>query len=184
MEKAVHKINHIMISPSGKQFIFIHRYYIGKSRFHRLLLGNSMTGFVSLVAEGMISHCCWINEQTILAYLSDQSKKAAYWIIDLITRKFTCVSDNLEIYGDGHPHVYGDWFITDTYPDKARMQHLLLVSWKTGEIKELGRFFHDFNHVGETRCDLHPRFSPDGKYVFFDSIFAGKRKLYKLERPI
>jgi hypothetical protein len=182
MTTAIHKVNHIMISPSSRQFIFIHRYYIGKSRFHRLMHADSVTGALSLLAEGIVSHCCWINEQTILAYLSGQNRKAAYWMIDLATRGFTCVAGGrLDPYGDGHPHIHGDWFVTDTYPDKARMQHLMLMNWKTGEIRELGRFFHDFSHTSETRCDLHPRFSPDGSSVFFDSVFSGKRQLYKME---
>jgi hypothetical protein len=181
MTAAIHKVNHIMISPNGKRFIFLHRYYLGEKRFHRLMLANSVTGSISLLAEGMISHCCWIDDQTILAYLSSKTRKAAYWVIDIVSGEFIhAAGGKLDHYGDGHPHAHGDWFVTDTYADKARMQHILLANWRTGEIKELGRFFHDFSHAGETRCDLHPRFSPDGKFILFDSIFSGKRHLYQL----
>jgi Tol biopolymer transport system component len=77
--------------------------------------------------------------------------------------------------------VHGDWFVTDTYPDKARMQHLIMANWKTGEARKLGEFFHGFEYDGQTRCDLHPRFSPDGKSIFFDSVFDGRRRLYRLD---
>jgi Tol biopolymer transport system component len=57
----------------------------------------------------------------------------------------------------------------------------LLCNWKTNEVKKIGEFFHGFNFVGETRCDLHPRLSSDGKTVFFDSVFEGRRRLYCME---
>jgi hypothetical protein len=183
MKDAIHKVNHVMISPSGKQFIFLHRYYIGKRRIDRLLLADSTTAKLSLLADyGMISHCFWADNKTILSYFRGPDKKDAYRLIDTETGIFTMVVDErLEQYGDGHPHVHGDWFVTDTYPDKARMQHLILANRKTREVKELGEFFHGLQYSGETRCDLHPRFSPDGRAVFFDSVFSGKRQFYRMD---
>jgi hypothetical protein len=180
---AFNKVNHIMISPSGKQFIFLHRYYLGKRRFDRLFLADASSGKLKLLADyGMVSHCFWVDNKTILGYLRGPNGKDVYWLIDIETDKFTHVlGGKLDKFGDGHPHVHGDWFVTDTYPDKARMQHLILVNWKTREVKELGEFFHGFKYSGETRCDLHPRFSVDGKSIFFDSVFSGKRHLYKMD---
>lgn len=183
--QAVHKFNHVMISPDGRQFIFMHRYFIGQRRFDRLLLADASTGALKLLSDyGMVSHCFWVDSNTVLGYMRGPSDKDGYWLLDVETGEFKpCLQDKLGSYGDGHPHVHGDWFVTDTYPDKARMQHLLLCNWKTGEVKELGEFFHGFEYVGETRCDLHPRFSPDGKAVFFDSVFTGQRQLYRMELP-
>lgn len=180
---AFHKVNHLMISPKGSSFIFIHRYYINKKRIDRLFFASADGNNIKMLADyGMVSHCFWADNDTILGYLRGPGGKDAYWLINVHTAEFRKLPNNaLEGYGDGHPHVYKDWFVTDTYPDKARMQHLLLVNWKTGEVKELGQFFHSFKFNGETRCDLHPRFSPDGKSVFFDSVFDGSRKLYKMD---
>lgn len=179
----LHTVNHIMISPSGKRFIFVHRYYKGNRKFDRLILANADgSGLKVLSAFGMVSHYSWINDTTLLGYLRGPGGKDAYWLIDVETIKFTHVADGvLDKYGDGHPHVYGDWFITDTYPDRARMQHLLLCNWKTGEVRHLGEFYHGFVYCGESRCDLHPRFSPCGKKIFFDSVFEGKRRLYIMD---
>jgi hypothetical protein len=180
---ALHKLNHIVISPTGKQFIFLHRYFIGKRRIDRLMLAESDGSAIKTLATfGMVSHCFWANESTVLGYLRGPNGKDAYWLINVDTGEFTHYANGaLDKYGDGHPHVVGDWFITDTYPDKARMQYLLLCNWKTGEIKQIGEFFHGFNFSGESRCDLHPRLSADGKNVFFDSVFSGKRQLYSME---
>jgi Tol biopolymer transport system component len=139
-------------------------------------------GGLKLLADyGMVSHCFWVDNKTVLAYFRNSDAKDSYWLLDIETGTYNEVfNGSIEDWGDGHPHVHGDWFITDTYPDKARMQHLILVNWKTGNIKELGKFFHGFKYVEKTRCDLHPRFSPDGKCVFFDSVFSGKRQFYKM----
>ncbi len=184
-KNAVHKFNHVMISPSGSHFIFMHRYLLGKRRFDRLLKLEIATGEVSLLSDfGMVSHCFWVNDATVLGYLRGPEGKDGYWLIDIETCEFTAFQhEKLAMFGDGHPHVVGEWFVTDTYPDKARMQHLLLCNLNTGEVKQVGEFFHGFDFVGETRCDLHPRLSTCGKAVFFDSVFNGQRQLYKMELP-
>ena len=181
-EQGTHKFNHAMISPNGERFIFMHRCLVSGRRFDRLFLADVATGDLKLLADyGMVSHCFWADENTILGYMRGPGEKDAYWLLDITTGEFTQFgAGKLEKYGDGHPHVYGDWFVTDTYPNKARMQHLILCNWKTGEVKEVGEFFHGFEYAGESRCDLHPRFSADGKAVFFDSVFTGKRQLYRM----
>ncbi|KIF50394.1 glycosyl transferase [Vibrio owensii CAIM 1854 = LMG 25443] len=181
-DNATHKVNHVSVSRSGEHFIFLHRYFVGQRRVDRLMLSTSDGKEVkTLAAYGMVSHCFWADDSTILGYLRGPGEKDAYWLIDIHTGNMTHFANGvLDSYGDGHPHVVGDWFITDTYPDKARMQYLMLCNWKTGEVKHLGEFFHGFNFNGETRCDLHPRMSPDGNSVFFDSVFSGKRQLYRI----
>jgi hypothetical protein len=180
---AIHKVNHIMISPNGEQFIYLHRYYIGRRRYDRLMLATVSSGKIKLLADhGMVSHCFWADEKTIIGFLRGPCSRDAYWLINTETGEFSHFANGaLDAYGDGHPHVQGDWFVTDTYPDKARMQRLILANWKTGEFRELGEFFHGFDFSGETRCDLHPRLSPCGKKVFFDSVFDGTRKLYMMD---
>lgn len=180
---AQHQLNHVMISPKGDKFIFIHRYFIGQRRFDRLIMADSFSGEMHLLAGyGMVSHCTWLTNSAVLGYLRGPSLNDAYWVINIENMSMEKFGDGmLDNYGDGHPHANGEWFVTDTYPDKARMQHLLLCNWRTGVVKELGDFFHGFEFGGEARCDLHPRFSPDGKAVFFDSVFSGKRQLYRME---
>lgn len=184
--QAVHKFNHAMISPDSRQVAFMHRFLVGQRRLDRLFVADAETGALTLLSDyGMVSHCDWVDEQMLLGYMRGPEGRDGYWLLDTQTGSFEpCLQDQLAGYGDGHPHVLGDWLVTDTYPDKARMQHLLLCNWKTGEVKPLGEFFHSFKYSGETRCDLHPRFSPDGKAVFFDSVFTGKRRLYRLDLPV
>lgn len=183
MAGAFHKFNHVMISPSGDKFIFMHRYLVAGRRVDRLFLASAENGLIKILSDsGMVSHCFWLNEDNVFGYLRGPGNKNAYWIINTNTGDFSQFGGSeLEGYGDGHPHVYGDWIITDTYPDKSRMQKLILCNWRTSKVKVVGEFFHGFEFSGESRCDLHPRFSIDGKAVYFDSVFTGKRKLYRME---
>ncbi|EMB3084179.1 TPA: hypothetical protein RG646_RS16955 [Providencia rettgeri] len=176
-----HKVNHIMISPNGEHFIFMHRYFNNAgTRFDRLILSDSNGLLIKVLASnGMVSHCYWYDDNTILAYLRDEGGKDSYWLIDINSGNYTGFQPWCNISrGDGHPSVRNTLVLTDTYPNKSRMQSLYL-SPKNSELEiKLGEFFHGFDFNGETRCDLHPRFSSCGKYIFFDSVFSGKRNLY------
>src|SRR5690625_3842901 len=50
-ENAKHKVNHVMISPDGSKFFFMHRYLINGQRFDRLILCDSETAHLRLIAN-------------------------------------------------------------------------------------------------------------------------------------
>ena len=52
---------------------------------------------------------------------------------------------------------------------------------ENSKLEKLGEFFQSFDFYGETRCDLHPKFSFDGKKVFFNSVHENKRHLYMMD---
>lgn len=179
-----HKLNHVMISPNGQFFIFMHRYYNKNGRrFDRLILANSNGDLLKVLADNeMVSHCFWYDELTVLGYLRAPDGQDSYWLIDINLGEYRPFHDNVFAgRGDGHPSANGNYIVTDTYPDKSRMQSLYLTSKDSTSDIKLGEFFHGFNFSGETRCDLHPRFSKNGDLIFFDSIFSGKRKLCYLD---
>lgn len=182
-DHATHKVNHLMVGPDGSQFIFLHRYFIGRRKFDRLMLASAQGDKLRVLsAHGMVSHCFWMNDTTLLCFLRGPEGHDGYHIVDITSGRMRALLEGrLDALGDGHPHVHGHRFITDTYPDKRRMQHLLQGDLHTGRFLELGRFHHGFRHGGETRCDLHPRYTLDGRHVFFDSVCSGRRRLYFLE---
>lgn len=177
--EATHKINHVMISPDGRRFIFLHRRFIGRRKHDRLMLGDAEgTRLKALCATGMVSHCFWIDGDSLLCYLRGPTGRDGYHVVDCSSGSIRPWFDGrLDTMGDGHPHVRGDWFVTDTYPDKRRMQHLVKANLRTGEVRQLGEFRHGFRYEGVARCDLHPRLSPDGRWAFFDSVRSGRRRL-------
>jgi Tol biopolymer transport system component len=74
------------------------------------------------------------------------------------------------------------WILNDTYPDKERNQNLYLYDTREGRRVPLGSFYAPKEYTGEWRCDLHPRFSPDGRKVVIDSAHGGNgRQMYVIE---
>ncbi|MBN2713799.1 MAG: hypothetical protein JXR97_15380, partial [Planctomycetes bacterium] len=74
----------------------------------------------------------------------------------------------------------GKYLAADTYPVDG-WQRLGLVNVETGKLTELGRFRHPDVPIVEVRCDLHPRWSADGRYLTVDTIHFGERKICMLD---
>ena len=172
-----HVANHLMINKAGSHFIFIHRFYEGKVRHDRLMVSDFESMKV-LVDNDMVSHCHWIDNERIIGYFRYQNKDGFYFC-NVITGEVKCCEPMTALQnGDGHPSCYGDWITFDSYPDKGRMQHLYLYNMVTEQMIHLLEVKHGLKFQGEGRCDLHPRFSSDGKYISFDSVMSGKRQQY------
>ena len=46
---------------------------------------------------------------------------------------------------------------------------------------DIGRFYVVPKITGEIRCDLHPRWSRDGRQICFDSVHEGTRQIYVMD---
>lgn len=180
-ENARHCFNHIMISPDGKHFIFIHRWYISGKRCEALLISDFYGNVRLLSDKGFVSHCCWNGNDEIIGYLEHHSHGRSFYTIDISSGRTELLSHKLLEFGDGHPSVFGNKMLFDSYPDRSRMQHLYIYDMTKDEVEEIGSFLSPMKFFGSNRCDLHPRWSPDGKSVYFDSVHEGSRHLYKMD---
>ncbi len=173
-EQCKHIINHVMISPDGSKFMFIHRYYQGHRRYDRLLLSD-FTKLVLLLDENIVSHCHWIDNEKFIGYFRYKGEDGFY-VYDLSNGNVEPVREMNNIaFGDGHPTCFRNWIAFDTYPDKSRMQHLFLFNFETQQTIPLLEVCHSLKYQEECRCDLHPRFSDNGKLISFDSVYQGHR---------
>lgn len=85
---------------------------------------------------------------------------------------------------DGHG-VFSDdgrWLATDTYPDKLDERKLMVLRMADQAILPLGAFFvPEVYREQYSRCDLHPRWRPDGKMLAFNSVHEGTRQVYVID---
>ncbi|MAE17766.1 hypothetical protein CMK12_02315 [Candidatus Poribacteria bacterium] len=178
--------NHVMFNPSGSRIFFFCR--------SRPADASTVAGFqTSLWAVNpdgtdlqcqipfghKISHFAWRDDQRMLMSTSILDRMQ---FIEFTDNKhdFEPVGDG-KLPKDGHACYSPDgrWLVCDTYPDRhTRASTLMLYHLATGEKIVIGSSFAEPKFTGAVRCDLHPRWSPDGKSVTIDSVDRGDRQIY------
>ena len=179
----IHKVNHLMLSPSGSRCMVLYRWFVGQRKYTRLVTFNSSDGgdMYVLSDDDMVSHCFWKDDEHILAFENKKDGGPGYYFMKDKTQEYIhCWS---QLSNDGHPSYSPDCslIITDTYPDRARVAEIKLMDGtdeKKGDVKVIARVFAPFKYDNDTRCDLHPRWNHKGDTICFDSIFEGHRGLY------
>lgn len=177
MNGAEHKVNHIMLNPTGDRFMVLHRWYDGSTKYTRLVTVNiDGTDMYNLNDDNMTSHCCWKNDNEILAYARKNDLGNGYYLMKDKSNQYQRMWPELTV--DGHPSYSpdGSMVVTDTYPDRARVGTVYII--KDNEVTKLARVFAPFKYDNDFRCDLHPRWNRVGDKICIDSVFEGKRRLH------
>ena len=176
VEGSVHKVNHLMLSPNGKRFMILYRWFVGSRKYTRLITCNvDGTDMYVLNDDDMTSHCYWKDDEHIIAFENKKDGGAGYYLMRDKTQEYRHLWPQLS--NDGHPSYCptdNNLVVTDSYPNRARVADVKLLKDTDPEGKEmkvLARVFAPFN-------DLHPRWKRDGSAVCLDSVFEGHRGLY------
>lgn len=86
---------------------------------------------------------------------------------------------------DGHPQLHPrhrDLWINDTYPNREHVQTLMLYHQSSNRRVDLLRLRTPAQiDDRDWRCDLHPRWHPNGERVCIDSAHLGRRQLCTLD---
>lgn len=176
-----YKLNHLCASPSGKNLVFLFRYFVHAKRVTDLFLLDTEGGvWKRVLGDAGISHFCWLNERQLL-FTGNSKAGFGYYTVDVETSHH----ELLCLMRDGHPcRLPNDGVVTDTYPDRRRIRHLYLWDLSSdSKWIELAQFVEPVMFNGETRCDLHPSVSPCGSYVQVDVAHPRGRRVAIIALP-
>jgi hypothetical protein len=180
-----HYINHATFSPDGKRLVFFHLWAADNKpgRGLRVCEADPHTGkWQEVESDRIVSHYCWRDSNVFLA---TSRAKNGIWYYTLYGLNLKQRSDlSLPFKHDGHPMFHPldkTRFVTDTYPDKCRDQHLYLADVNSENVQQVAALYSPFKYTGQVRCDLHPRWDREGKFLVVDSVQIGSRVLSMFE---
>jgi hypothetical protein len=188
---ASHYFSHALFSPSSKRFAFLHRWIKDDviKRWSRIVTADVDGGNIRIYpARDMASHLGWRNDNELLVYCRLANGQDCYALFnDDNSEEYTVVAGE-SFNSDGHPawSPDGRFFVTDTYPDRRRIQHLALYDAEACKRIDLAKLASDKQYASgdpfrHWSCDLHPRWDRTGRYVCFDSTYTGQRALCTLD---
>lgn len=221
MAGAVHWFNHLLFSPDGRRFAFLHRWrqpgaygrkqrvraswcgalakglwraakrlagvrrlvaHYGATRTRLFTAKPDGTGLCLLADDDMVSHFIWRDDRHILAWARRRSEGDHYYLFSDEAEDVEIVAGDL-LDCDGHCSYSPDkrWILTDTYPSARDVRTLVLFDTRTHTRRNVGDFHSPPELAGEIRCDLHPRWKPDGTAVSIDSAHEGSRQVYVVD---
>ena len=181
---AHHWVNHLQFNPSGSRFLFLHRWRVFEKPWMTRLYTCKPDGTDLRLTwdTGMVSHFDWRDDDTILAWVRTKDQGNKFVLIDVNAGESKVVGGDV-LTQDGHCSYSPDrkWILNDTYPDRKRLQWLMLFNPKTGRRYDLNQFHLPPNLTGPFRCDLHPRWNRDGTQVCIDSGHEETRQVYVVD---
>ena len=176
-DKAKHWLEHIMISPSGKRFCFLHRFTVGGLNDYetRLFIADIDGSNIQLVADWrhyFLSHFGWDGDDAfaIYSYESPIHAKVLNSLNLLRSRKATVKSFIKGLY--------------NKLPKSVRQKVSIL---RSRGIQEQTTYYQFFKLQGdkfvlkkelknmEFEVDGHPSFTKDGEYMITDTYPDNKR---------
>lgn len=132
-------------------------------------------------SEYQISHPLWKNEKEIVVWgphngsihyhlYSDQPEGG----VEIVGRQVLTENGHMTFSPTDK-----NWLLSDTYPDPVTNERLLILyDVRSGIRYDLGSFYTDPGLAKENRCDLHPRWSRDGRLACIDSVHESERQIY------
>ena len=177
-------VNHITFNTASNRFLFLLRNFKTETvrKWSTWLYTSDLEGnLYPLLSETMVSHYHWKDEKTILGYLRYDGNDGVFELEDL-THNGVDLRHPLYRW-DIHTIYSPDrrYFIGDDYPDQESNRHIYIHDFKTGQSEELFKEFSKAPPIGDNRCDLHNRWTHDGRKITYDSTHRGKRDICELD---
>ena len=189
MKNMKHYVTHTVISPDSSRFIFLHRwidpYGPVDKRYSRLVVADFNGKIVDIFqTDGIVSHIGWQDKNHVIAYCRVPNFDDKYVIFQIGKPDSSTIVGQTTLTSDGHPSFdpSGRWMVTDAYPNRRRVQNLILYDTKTNQKYDISKMpqpkeFQSPSHYLHWGCDLHPRWDRESKMICFDATFNNVRSL-------
>ena len=176
--------NHVLFNTDGTRLLFFCRVR-WETGFYSSLWTVNLDGSdleMQIPFGYKVSHFDWRDPTRILVS-SDISGEMGFVEFTDGVRDFTPLGRGV-LPRDGHASFSPDrqWLLCDSYPDGPhRLAQLMVYNIAENRKIVLGEFHHEEQFAGDIRCDLHPRWAPDGTTVTFDSVHEDSRQIYLVD---
>ena len=190
-EEGIEYFNHVLFSLEGGRIFWLAR-AIPNRNTTAFTINSDGENLQRCFPDGWGgSHFDWLSEDDLMITSKYKAESNAHVLFTVGQENYRRLGNGLLDY-DGHGTFSpeGKWMVTDTYPGNGELneQKLYLMNMKTEAVLPLGRYVHptEFRENGkDAQCDLHPRWSPKGNMIGFNSANTGERQVYiiKLSQP-
>lgn len=185
MADGMHYLNHIQPSRNGRWIAFFHIWTVGERGWEvRLYVCRpDGTELRCVLDSGKVSHYDWQGDDAILVWANHPETGKPHFLHVTLDGAISVLGTET-LKEDGHCTFSpdGHWVLNDTYPDRFDMRTLMLVKWPEGTRIDIARLHSPKSKWwGEIRCDLHPRWSPDGKQICIDSVHENTRQMFVID---
>lgn len=169
-------VTHAKLSPAGTRLFFLYRVSHPFRAMDTFAFSYDITADrLQQLAVDDCSHMSWVDESSIMV-TGRVASGMAHQVVCARTGAVQSLSPLLQ--RDGHPWVLPDGrVVTDSYPDRQRMQSLYIADPEAGSVRTLLRYRVPLRFSGRFRCDLHPRVDAANSRFCVDIIRNGRRTL-------
>ena len=176
-EGALNYFSHMAFNSDGNRFLFWYR--SNRAAPQSIYTANADgTGLYRLADRN--SHSVWLGQDRILAWVVGEQRD--FYLFRDRTREREIVAPevlNTNSHASFSPD--GNWILADQRPPQVSGGSLRLLNMKERRCFHIGNFPGLPQLKGPLRCDLHPRWSPDGSRVCIDSTHEGSRQVYVID---
>jgi hypothetical protein len=177
--------NHVYFNPSGTRFVFLCRIRRAERWYDSLWTVGADGADLRCLLDYRYrtSHFMWMDDERLICSTDVLGRMQFVWLPDGPGEIVPAAEGVMPSNGHACFSPGGEWLVTDAFHDEGgvRMGELMLVRLADETKVPLGRFAHPPLFTGDIRCDLHPRWRPDGRAVTFDSVHEGSRQVYIAE---
>ena len=148
--------------------------WMRNNKFAKAVINNDLTKFK------LISFILNFLRKYRPKFLYRKFNDAFYLISTENNKKTPFLKDKLKADGHQMTSFDGNWLIVDQYPSKDNKIPINLINLKTQKSKQIFEFNYETNNTNsDLKCDAHPRWSNNDKFIGVD-IFEKNLRSFQI----